>query len=195
MFLPLLIWAGSAAASTLPTLIEPKIVRDEGVFYLDVGRQVQNAVKKFDPYFEAWTDTDFIPSVRQEYKSSGHQTLAGIVSDFNGDGRRDVALLGRTRDNNVLLAVVSQGQDYRVFVVDRGPLINPRRAWIEGPAGREPGLWTYLSYVKAGWLSSRVDQRPSLQLKSDGFAEHYFGKGSVVYFFKDGKFERYTQGE
>jgi len=177
-------------------VVEPKIVRDEGSYYLDIGKQVQDAVKKFDPYFQVWNEPDFIPSVRQNYKPNGNQTLSGIVADFNSDSVKDAALFGRSRGHNLLVAVVSSKDGaYQVFEIDRGPLIDPSRSWIEGPKGKEPGLWTYLSHVKAGWVSSKVESKPIIQIKSEGFAEQYFGKGSVLYYFKDGKFEKYTQGE
>lgn len=190
MFRLLLTWAGSLALA----MVEPRIVKDEGNFHVDIGKQVQEAVKKFDPYFQSWEEMDFIPSVRHVYKPGPNQTMSAIVADFNGDKKNDVALSGRNRTNNLLLAVVSDGDGFKVIEVDRAPLIDPRRDWIEGPKGKQPGLWTYLTHVKSGWVSSKVEGR-SIQMKTDGFAEQYFEKGSVVYYLKDGKFEKFTQGD
>ena len=190
MFLLCLTLAGSLTASA----IEPKIVKDEGNFHLDIGHGVQTAIKKFDPYFEAWQDTDFIPAVRQIYKPSSNQTMAGVVGDFNNDKIKDVAVSGRNRTNNLLVAAVSDGGSYKVVEIDRAPLTDPRKEWIEGPKGQEPGLWVFLTHKKPGHVSSHYETKP-LQLKADGITEVYFEKASVLYYFKDGKFERYTTGD
>ena len=194
MFLLFLTLAGSLAGASISPVAEPKIVKDEGNFHLDIGKPVQEALKKFDPYFEAWNETDFIPAVRQSYKATANQTLAGIVGDFNNDKIKDVALIGRNRTNNLLLAAVSEGEGYKVVEIDRSPLIDPRKEWIEGPKGKEPGLWVFLRHQKPGYVSSHYENG-SLQLKADAFTEDYFEKAAVLYYFKDGKFERYTTGD
>lgn len=188
LYLLFLTLAGSLAFAS------PKITKDEGNFHLDMGKPVQDAIKKYDPYFEAWHETDFIPAVRQAYKPTANQTLAGIVGDFNNDKITDVALIGRNRTNNLLLAAVSENGGYKVVEIDRAPLTDPRKEWIEGPKGKEPGLWVFLRHQKPGLVSSHFEAK-SLQLKADAFTEDYFEKAAVLYYLKDGKFERYTTGD
>lgn len=197
MFRRSLTWAGSLsllAAVGLTAAAMPKITKDDGNFHLDIGKPVQDAIKKFDPYFTQWNETDIIPSVRHEYKPSNNQTLTGIVADFNKDGKPDVAVMGHNRSNNLLVVALSGKAGYSVVEVDRSPVTNPRKDWIEGPKGKETGLWTSLRYVKPGWVSSPFEGKP-LHLTADGFAEDYYEKGSVLYYFKDGKFEKYTTSD
>lgn len=185
-----LIWVGSAFALTAP--LEPKVAKDDGGFHLDIGKSVQDAVKRYDPYFELWTETDFLPAIRQNYKPSVQQTMSGIVGDFNGDRIKDVALLGRNRSHGLLIAVLSQpGGSYKVFEIEKRALTDPRRQWLEGPKGKEQGLWTFLSFNKPGLVTSRFEKSP-LKLSSDGFQEVYFESAAVLYYFKDGEFQKYT---
>jgi hypothetical protein len=168
------------------------VAKDDGGFHLDIGKSVQDALKRYDPYFELWTETDFLPAIRQNYKPSAQQTLAGIVGDFNGDKIKDVALLGRSREHNLLVAVISQaGGTFKVFEVERRPLTDPRRQWTEGPKGKEQGLWTFLSFNKPGLVTSRFEKAP-LKVTTDSFLESYFESAAVLYYFKDGEFHKYT---
>lgn len=176
-----------------PKTIEPKINKYDGTLQLDIGKTVQDAIKKFDPYFQTWNETDFIPSIRENYKPSKEQTVAGVVGDFNNDKIKDVALFGRNRTHNLLLVALSDVAtgNYKVVEVDRGPLTTPDKQWIEGPKGKDAGLWRYLNHRKPGWVSSPVEKQP-LHLRAEGFEEVYYEKGSVLYYLKDGKFEKYT---
>lgn len=172
--------------------IEPKINKYGGSLQLDMGKTVQDAIRSYDPYFEAFGEIDFLPSVREDYKPTVQQTVSGVVGDFNGDKIKDVALFGRNRTNNLILAALSDGKgNYKIVEVDRSSLTDPKRDWIEGPKGKAPGLWRFLSHVKPGQLSSPYESR-SLALKTDAFEEVYYKKGSVVYYYKDGHFERFT---
>lgn len=172
----------------------PKIDKVEGFFYLNVGQDVQRALKSFDPYFSPWTDADFIPSVREIYKASVTQTMGAVVGDFNGDKKPDAAIMGRGRDYNLILAVLSKEGSYEVIEVERTAVTNPQQSWIEGPKGREKGLWRYLTIVKPGYISSRYEKKP-ITLKFEAFQDNYFEGGSVVFFYKDGAFHKYTTND
>ncbi len=176
-----------------PKSIEPKINKYDGSLQLDIGKTVQDSLKKFDPYFQAWNETDFIPSIRQMYKPSTEQTMSGVVADFNNDKIRDVALFGHNRTHNILLAALSDKitGEYKIVEIDRSPLTNPRREWIEGPKGSEPGLWRYLRHRRPGKISSHLE-KDALVLRADGFEEAYFGEGSVLYYLKEGKFFKFA---
>jgi hypothetical protein len=182
------------AVASASALAVPRITKDDGNFHLDIGKQVQDAIKKHDPYFTQWQETDYIPSIRREYKPTANQTLSGIVGDFNKDGVQDVAVAGRNRTNNVLLVALSEGSNYKILEVDRAPVTNPKKGWIEGPKGRETGLWIFLGYKKPGWVTSQYEPK-GLQLKADAFEEIYWEKASVLYYLKDGKFEKYTTAD
>ena len=193
MFRLFLISVGSALALGAP--IEPKINKHDGGFYLDIGKTVQDAVKRFDPFFEVWTENDFLPAIRESYKPSAAQTMAGIVGDFNGDKIKDVVLSGRNNKNNLLIAALSQpGGNFKVIEIERRPLTDPRRQWLEGPKGQTHGLWTFLSYNKPGIVTSHFEKQP-LKINTDAFQEIYYEGGAVLYYFRDNRFQKYTTND
>ena len=89
-----LILLGLISESAFAELVEPKIKIENGVYQLSIGKDALQALKKFDPNFQIWTEDAFMPSAKKYYKSSIKQTLAGVVGDFNGDKIPDVVLSG-----------------------------------------------------------------------------------------------------
>lgn len=175
-------------------LVPPKIEKLDGHFAFDIGRDVQNSIKKFNPYFTSWFELDFMAAVREKYKATADQTLAGVVADFNGDKIPDAAIFGHDQESNLLLVALSTPNGYQIVEIDRAPITNPAKNWVEGPKSDQKGLWIFLSYVRPIYLQSKFEKAP-IHLKYEAFQENYFEKGSVVHYFKDGQFHKYTLAE
>ncbi len=80
-FISILIIIGSH--SVFAKTSAPQIVFEKGDHKLELGKQAIAALKKYNPDFHAWTNDDFMPSVRKYYKPSTNQTLFGVVGDFS----------------------------------------------------------------------------------------------------------------
>lgn len=93
-----------------------------GRWRLDPTGPVEDALDRYDPAFEPWTQDDYPVDALAGYPFSPVQTPWAVVGDFNGDGLTDVAVAGRTDRDAVVLLVLSAGvRRYRAFELTRVP--------------------------------------------------------------------------
>ena len=99
----------------------PAIYRSpNGIWLLDLPPAMEDALDRYNRDFEPWTQQDYrgLP----DYEPSPRQVPWAVIGDFNGDGRADRAIAGRTDRDVVVVFVLSSGRSkYRAFDADREP--------------------------------------------------------------------------
>lgn len=168
--------------------------KNKDTYELQTPVSVHKALKKYDPHFNPWLYKNFMPIVRSDVKLSEKSNLASVIGDFNGDKLQDVVILGSSKKNDALVAVLSKGQSYRVMEIQKYPIkTDPKKEWMTVPpkGEKEYGYWTFLSHVKPGSKKSSYEKKV-LNLKNDAFSVNYWGKALILYYWNGKKFIEYT---
>lgn len=91
-----------------------------GVWLLDLPPAMEDALDRYNRDFEPWTVQDYRGVV--DYEPSPRQLPWAVIGDFNGDGRPDLAVAGRTDRDVVVVFVLSSGRSkYRAVEAEREP--------------------------------------------------------------------------
>jgi hypothetical protein len=144
----------------------------------DVREEISSKFPGFTPYEQ----TCFPEYYSGDYRFSSRQAMFAVVADFNGDGRSDVALLGRQGKNELFIGVVSSGQRYQAFLIESSP----------SPA--ECGsLEMFLTYAAPG--SHQEFEGRRFRIDNAGVELIYDEKAAELYFWRDGKFQSYNTGD
>lgn len=72
----------------------PRVIQTDSGPIAILPEPMAAALRRTNPYFRLWSWTMYPDSVRAQYHPSEVEGLRIVVGDFNGDGRRDVALDG-----------------------------------------------------------------------------------------------------
>ncbi len=136
-------------------------------------------MRDYNPGFKVWKQGDYLPLLVERYKFTNKQTPSAVIGDFNGDKILDIALHG----GNKVICILSDDKSFKVVEVQKGHM-----------GGKRGPLWKYLCFVPAGKASSYHEEQ-SLELKTDAFQICYFETASVLYYFKDGRFLKYTTSD
>jgi hypothetical protein len=99
----------------------PAIYRSrDGIWLLDLPPAMEDALDRYNRDFEPWTIDDYRGTL--EYEPSPRQVPWAVIGDFNGDGRADLAVAGRTDRDIVVAFVLSSGRSrYRAVEAEREP--------------------------------------------------------------------------
>jgi hypothetical protein len=174
-----------ATVTTAPAQAQRRDLRDEprpaiyrsadGAWLVDLPPAMEDALDRYNRDFEPWS-LDNYPGL-PDYEPSPRQVPWAVIGDFNGDGRADLAIAGRTDRDVVLVFVLSSGRSrYRAVEAERDPYDPDDRTSIRLP------LLTYMypgRYVVAdprlGYPRQLVVDQPAVQI-SGGRRQ-----GAVVY--------------
>jgi hypothetical protein len=154
----------------------PAIYRSsDGAWVVDLPPAMEDALDRYNRDFEPWTLDNYRGLL--DYEPSSRQVPWAVIGDFNGDGRPDLAIAGRTDRDVVLVFVLSSGRSrYRATEAEREPYDPEDRTSIRLP------LLTYMypgRYVVAdprlNYPRQLVVEQPAVQI-SGGRRQ-----GAVVY--------------
>lgn len=134
-----------------------------------------SAVLAAHPGFRLWRRDEFLPEV---------PAVTAVVADFNGDGRLDAALHGRTAADVLVTVVVSSGGGYRVFDVLRVAYTKDSLYAGETDGKKRWGVNTLLVPIKPGRYE--FVSGPPLTLRLPAFEYSVYGTGALLYYW-DGK--------
>jgi hypothetical protein len=111
----------------------PAIYRSpDGIWLLDLPTAMEDALDRYNRDFEPWTMRDYNGAM--QYEPSPRQLPWAVIGDFNGDGRADAAVAGRTDRDLVVVFVLSSGRSrYRAVEAEREPYDPDDRLSIRVP--------------------------------------------------------------
>lgn len=174
-----------------PALEKPVIRRYGREYVVYISPAIRDAIDKYDPSFTTWRLDDYLPRLAREYLFTGADAPFAVVGDFNGDKIPDMVLDGHASKYAPCISVLSEGSGYRIVEMQRVELFDPHQ--IRCGEG-EYGISEYFGLVPAGKIESAWEDN-SLMLEADAFETVFYGKGAMVYYYKDGKWEQYTTGD
>lgn len=103
-----------------------------GIWLLDLPPAMEDALDRYNRDFEPWTVQDYRGLT--DYEPSPRQVPWAVIGDFNGDGRPDLAVAGRTDRDVVVVFIVSSGRSkYRAVEAEREPYDPDDRLSIRVP--------------------------------------------------------------
>jgi len=88
---------------------------------------MRQALDRYDRTFRLWNYDEFASWVRQGFPPNDRAALSAILGDFNGDHLPDLVLNGRTRQDGVIVVLLSDSAGYRAVEVSRWPGDTTRR--------------------------------------------------------------------
>ena len=165
------------------------------------------ALRRFDPEFTIRRLMDYPPYMwrpgctwspecaRGLYRLKRHEAPFAVIGDFNGDGILDVALDGDNRNSGRRIVLLSNQQSFSATEVDSPARISDdiesSRSNKGAGRGWEDGLDVGLSWAKPDTYRTPYEPQ-ALVLKTDGFVVDYFEKASVLYYLRNGKWNKFT---
>lgn len=168
----------------------PAIYRSpDGAWLVDLPPAMEDALDRYNRDFEPWTLDDY--RGLSDYEPSSRQLPWAVIGDFNGDGRPDLAIAGRTDRDLVLVFVLSSGRTrYRATEAEREPYDPEDRTSVRLP------LLTYMypgRYVVAdprlNYPRQLVVEQPAVQIsggRRQGAVVYVVENNSVVpYYLSD----------
>jgi hypothetical protein len=172
---------GVANAVVDSALTEPQLVLHGDSYRLHLPPPMHRAILA-KGNVEIPLESDYLPAVRQFASDVGpRQALFAVVGDFDGDRRDDVAVHTRVRraadSSQMILAVLNDSAGPRVIEIDRYPLYSGL-------------LGEYLLYQKAETLRS-PHEKAAVNLTADAFQVVFFEKAAKLYYYRNGRFNRY----
>ncbi len=154
----------------------PAIYRSpDGIWLLDLPAGMEDALDRYNRDFEPWTARDYGQGL--EYEPSSRQLPWAVIGDFNGDGRPDIAIAGRTDRDMVIVFLLSSGRSrYRAVEAERDPYDSedPRSARAPVMTYMYPGRYV-VSDPRLVYPRELVNEQPAVQV-SGGRRQ-----GAVVY--------------
>jgi hypothetical protein len=137
---------------------------------LQLPATLRTALDTYDREFQPWRLQEYDERVVAKQQQLG--ALFGVVADYNGDGRVDVALDGHNASDEMVFVILSDGAAYRgveLMRSGRDPEARPRQQYLElYPAG--------------------PDRNPGVDIISEG-------QGGIAYYWKDGRFQEVVTGD
>jgi hypothetical protein len=149
---------------------------------VNLSRYIKKAVQKFDPSFVPLTAKDYIKQLREKKYRINDNYLSVCTGDFDRNGLKDVAMLGRSAGGMRLITVFQKKKNtFTVVGVEEFPLFE---------SGEEDA---YLQKNPARALNVTSDDR-MISFDEDTFMLTYFRRGSVIYKWNTNEFVQYQLG-
>jgi hypothetical protein len=137
-----------------------------------------HAIDAWNPSFVPWRERDYEPMIVRGYAFSSREAPFAVLGDYNGDGRVDVAIDGHTKTQTLTIVLLSNRNDgYRVIVIRRGPLLDPKKEPLWMFLGRRIPPGTELGF-----------EPPAVKPKYDAFEREYGEKGAEAFYWDGRKF-------
>ena len=110
-----------------------------------------------------------------------YQTPTAVIGDFNGDNKPDLVVSGRNQKEKIVVALISEKENYRILEVWKSPLFE-----------NENRIFHYLTLITPTKISeNKKFNRTEINLKTDTFVINFFEKSSSIYIYNGNKFISY----
>lgn len=130
-----------------------------------------------DRRFSGWKFSDVSPEVRQFFKENRRRASPVVISgDFDGNSRRDYAVLVQRRTRYYLIIVLRRTADYKMYVV-------------KDPNGE------YLSLARKGTRDYNYNEQKEITYANDAIVTGILEKGGSSYIFKNGRFRSFVSSD
>jgi hypothetical protein len=154
-----------------------------------------HALDAWDPSFRPWEDRDYQPGILSTFKFSSYEAPFAVFGDYNGDGHIDVAIDGRTKTNTVEIVLLSSDSAYRLIILDKTALKNPKGEWYGVDTDRrEYGLWVFLGRRWPAHAPLGIEE-PVVRPPFESFERQYWRKGASVFYWDGRKFREVVTGD
>jgi len=139
-----IIFFSLATSSCADSNQSPVIKKDQGIIVLP--QKMKKAIKNFNPDFEMWKLEDYSPTILNDdhQKDNPRKLPFALIVDANKDNIPDVILDGHDKEKALLIGVISENDEYRVLIIDKRKLYNPRTIENIFEGKKEYGLVYYL---------------------------------------------------
>lgn len=165
---------------------------------------MRHVLSRYDSTFRPWDYRTFAPAFKVLEPWCPHECLFGVIGDFNGDGRLDVALNGYARHaSGVTVVILSTDSGYRVVELNRfedEPNLRPGESveWMQAVTPHRVGLNVWAPDDEWAVLEDTVPGKPNertLLVEHDAFSINEADGGSVLWLFARGRFWRVMTGD
>ena len=173
----------------------PRIVPGPAGHRLILTAPMLHALDAWDPTFQSWQDRDYQPGIIRTFRFSSFEAPFAVLGDYNGDSHIDAAIDGRTKTQTVSIVVLSDASAYRVIVLKKAPLTDPKKEWYGVDTDRrEYGLWIFLG---RRWPAHAplAFEGPVVRPRFESFERQYWGKASSVFYWDGRKFREVITGD
>ena len=198
----------AAFAFSLPNALSgQRIERKGGDAVLQLPPAMADALRSHDSTFSHRRLSDYSPwhydppcdrppaCPTAWYRITERQALFAVVGDFNGDSILDLVVDGDNHVEGLRLAVLSDGAGFRVERLGQlEPISATVRQFRERPRQRNDadfGVAVGLEVWGPGKLKSEFEEE-ALVLTTDAFIAHTFEKAGSLYYYRAGKWHRYS---
>ena len=163
---------------------EPVINKDQGIIVLPP--KMKKAIEAFNPDFEMWKIEDYTPKVVNDdpQKDNPKKLPFALIVDANKDNIPDVILDGHDDKKALLIGVISKDDEYRVLIIEKKKLVNPRTIENMFEGKKEYGLSYFL------WtLETRKEMQEKNEVFMIGYPQQTTADGELL---NDGSFAIYS---
>jgi hypothetical protein len=175
----------AAASAGVATPLAPSIRVTDGGPVLELTPAMQRALREQAPLFVTWGWSEYSARIRDAYRPSPREGVFAVVADFNGDSIPDVALDGHEGDTPRVIAVLSNGVQYRVVGVTYGTL--------DADDAIDGVRQTHLRIVMPGGIYERLTATAIAMPRYDARGKRMYPE--YVTFWQGDRFVQYVEGE
>ena len=162
----------------------PVIKKDQGIIVLPP--KIKKAIEAYTPDFEMWKLEDYTPTILNEdhQKNNRRKLPFALIVDANKDNIPDVILDGHDDKKALLIGVISKDDEYRVLIIEKKKLVNPRTIENMFEGKKEYGLSYFL------WtLETRKEMQEKNEVFMIGYPQQTTADGELL---NDGGFAIYS---
>ena len=140
-----------------------------------LSSEIEKLLKEYDPAFRPYNLDDYSTELTNLYPFSPYSTPSIIIGDFNGDGKKDILMEGKSERCRKKIAVMSFQNDYKIIEIYKFKRDNEEKNEIlnSGMLLQPKGSIYYSSSDSSEGYNTHV-------LPNDGYARVKPQKGHLV---------------
>ncbi len=150
---------------------------------VQINEDLQKTLSQWDKEFKVFTLKSFPPTVIGLFRDAKDELPMAVGGDFNGDGKKDFAVMGYNKTQQKIVFLIKQNEGYLAVLVSAQAYKDPQTSFIQTEeTGREKGLSLYLSLLPAA--SIEISKKTSFVQKPDALQIENYGGVTTAYYLK-----------